>query len=197
MPEPISPERVRSLIGEADGAARRLYRRLGLQPADLDDLRQDLLLDLLRRLPAFDPSRGSIGAFTNVVLRNRSARIARERYRQLQLQGGPMFSLDAPIGDGDHTLGDALSEADGLTAWHGQDGDTEDRLLLRHDVANVIDALSADDGMLCASLATSPPAELVNGSGLSRSSLYRRIAVLRTELAMRGIAGRWDSSCPA
>ena len=51
-------------------APRRLPR------ADLDDLRQDLLVDLIRRLPAFDARRGSIGAFAGIVLRNQASRIA-------------------------------------------------------------------------------------------------------------------------
>ena len=35
---------------------------------DLDDLRQDLLLDVIARLRSFDPDRGSLGAFAGTVM---------------------------------------------------------------------------------------------------------------------------------
>lgn len=56
----LSPDDIETIIREADTAARRLRRRLQLQTCDREDLGQDLLVDLLRRLHAYDPSRGSI-----------------------------------------------------------------------------------------------------------------------------------------
>ena len=72
-----------------------------------------MLVDLIRRLPAFDPARGTLGAFANVVLRNHAARIAARVMRERRATGGALLSLDAPRPDGT-TLADTLSEADGL-----------------------------------------------------------------------------------
>ena len=72
----LSPDDIETIIREADAAAQRLRRKLCLPVCEREDLGQDLLVDLLRRLPAYDPSRGSIGAFANIVLRNQSSRIA-------------------------------------------------------------------------------------------------------------------------
>ena len=58
MYPPISPADLATLIDETDRAARRLHRKLALPAADLDDLRQDLLIDLICRLPGFDKRRG-------------------------------------------------------------------------------------------------------------------------------------------
>ena len=120
---PISPDDLATLIDEVAVAARRLHRKLVLPAADLDDLRQDLLVDLICRLPAYDPSRGSIGAFSNIVLRNQSSRIAIRHHRQRRMQGGTVLSLDAPVSGATEPLGCLLAEADGLAAWHGQDRD--------------------------------------------------------------------------
>ena len=79
---PISPDDLATLIDEAAIAARRLHRKLMLPAADLDDLRQDLLVGMICRLPGFDARRGSIGAFANIVLRNQSSRIAIRHHRQ-------------------------------------------------------------------------------------------------------------------
>lgn len=116
----ISPSDITILIDEADRAARRLRRKLALPAADLDDLRQDLLLDLICRLPGFNKRRGSIGAFAGLVLRNQSSRIAIRYHRQRRAQGGALLSLDAPIAGTRETVGDTLTEDDGLAALHGQ-----------------------------------------------------------------------------
>jgi hypothetical protein len=47
MRSTISPAVVQVLLHEADVAAHRLVRKLGLPRADLDDIRQDLLTDIL------------------------------------------------------------------------------------------------------------------------------------------------------
>src|SRR5574343_1429733 len=121
MLPPISPADLATLIDEAAIAARRLHRKLVLPAADLDDLRQDLLVDLICRLPGFDARRGSIGAFANIVLRNQSSRIAIRHHRQRRAQGGTVVSLGAPVSGATEPLGCVLAEADGLAAWYGQD----------------------------------------------------------------------------
>ena len=52
MHSSISRDDLQILLHEADIAARRLVRQLRLPRADLDDVRQDLLVDLIARLPA-------------------------------------------------------------------------------------------------------------------------------------------------
>ncbi|NJL50570.1 MAG: hypothetical protein HC909_02500, partial [Blastochloris sp.] len=114
---PDSPADLATLIDEADAAARRLHRKLVLPAADLADLRQDLLVDLICRLPGFDARRGSIGVFANIVLRNQSARIAIRHHRQRRAQGGKVLSLEVPLAGGREPVGDTLTEDDGLAAW--------------------------------------------------------------------------------
>jgi|GEM_PF-2341408 len=139
MHPPISRHQLACILAEADVASRRLHRRLCLPAADLDDLRQDLLIDLIRRLSAFDASRGSIGAFAGIVLRNQASRIALRHHRDRCSRGGALVSLDAPFGpDTTDTFGDTLSQSDGLAAWHGQGCDDLARTVLRHDLARVL-----------------------------------------------------------
>ena len=194
MPPPISPTDLTTLTFESDRAARRLCRKLALPAADIDDLRQDLLIDLICRLPGFDPHRGSIGAFAAIILRNQCARIAMRHHRQRRAQGGAVLSLDAPAAGGTEPLGHVLTEGDGLAAWHGQDCSVTDDAEARHDLARALADLPEDMLRLCSALGTCAAADLARREGISRSALYRRIARLRLELAMRGFAGRWDRS---
>lgn len=194
MHPPLSRADLATLLHEAHREARRLHRRLSLPPGDLDDLRQDLLVDLICRLPGYDARRGSVGAFANVVLRNQASRIAMRHHRQRRAQGGAVLSLDAPAAGSAEPLGCLLAETDGLAAWHGQDRCAAADAETRHDLARALADLPEDVRGLCAALGSCAVAELVGRDGISRSALYRRLARLRLDLAMRGLGGRWDAS---
>ena len=192
MHPPISRHHLACILDEADVAARRLYRRLCLPAADIDDLRQDLLIDLICRLPGFDARRGSIGAFANIVLHNQSSRIAIRHHRQRRAQCGTVLSLDAPVDGGTEPLGCMLAEAAGLAAWYGQDASEADHAALRHDLAHALGDLPDGARVLCIALGTCAIADIISRTGTSRSALYRHIALLRLDLAMRGFGARWD-----
>ncbi|MDP1669563.1 hypothetical protein [Phaeovulum sp.] len=193
MHPPISRHHLACILDEADVAARRLHRRLCQPAADLDDLRQDLLTDLICRLPAFEASRGSIGAFTGIVLRNQASRIALKHHRDRCFRGGSLVSLDAPRGPGaTDTLGETLSQSDGLASWHGQDCDDLARTDLRHDLARVLGQLAPAARLFCAALGQCPLRDLVARGIGSRSALYRRTSELRLDLTARGLGPAWD-----
>ncbi|SLN75459.1 sigma factor [Roseisalinus antarcticus] len=193
----ISPSDLATLIDEAERAARRLHRKLALPAADLDDLRQDLLIDLICRLPRFDKRRGTIGAFAGIVLRNRSSRIAIRHYRERRAQGGTMLSLNAPIAGSAEPLGCLLAETDGLAAWHGQDRDPETDLQTREAVQSALARLPEGDRRFCCALAhRSVTALAAEGFG-SRSALYRRLADLRHVLTAHGLGPAWDDLAAA
>jgi hypothetical protein len=100
MPNPLTLTDLDSLHRLADGAARRLRRRLRLPGHEQEDLRQDLLADLLARLPGFDPARGGLLAFASTCFRHRAARLA-DRHRR-DAAARARLSLDdrLPHGEG-------------------------------------------------------------------------------------------------
>jgi RNA polymerase sigma-70 factor (ECF subfamily) len=185
MQRPISEPDLVTIMAEADAAAARLRRRLGLPRADLDDLRQDLLLDLIRRLPAFDVRRGSIGAFAGIVLRNQASRIATRIARERRAAGGRMLSLDERGADG-ISIADRLGENDSLSAWHGHCVALEAVIDARIDLARALGALRARDRSLCAAVTQFPIRGLVGRGFGSRATLYRRLRNLRCVLAAHG-----------
>ncbi len=185
MHPPISRPDLVTLLDEADAAAARLWRRLRLPRADLDDLRQDLLLDLIRRLPAFDARRGSIGAFAGIVLRNQASRIAARIARERRATRGGLLSLDEPADDGS-TLGDRLGGADSLVAWLGHCGAADVTIAAGIDLARALGALPVRDLRFCAAIADCPIRGLVDRGLGSRATLYRRLRDLRCVLAAHG-----------
>jgi RNA polymerase sigma-70 factor (ECF subfamily) len=195
MDHPLAPDDLHTLLREADAAARRVHRKLRLPPADLDDLRQDLLVDLLARLPSFDRERGSLGAFAGVVLRHESARIAEKVARRRQQTAGGALSLDAPVGaHDDAVLSDTLCEADGLGAWLGQPADAFHEVERRLDVERAVAAVEPRQGALCAELTERSVDQLAAAGHGARTSLYRRVRELRMTLAAQGLRPAWDVS---
>ena len=197
MLPPISPDDLATLIDEAAAAARRLHRKLVLPAADLDDLRQDLLVDLICRLPGFDARRGSIGAFANIVLRNQSSRIAMRHHRQRRAQGGSLLSLEVPLAGAREPVGDTLTEDDGLAAWHGQSCCAAAVTELHHALQAAVARLPTEDRRFCAALAHRPVSALAAEGFGSRSALYRRLADLRHVLTAHGLGPAWDDLAAA
>lgn len=193
----LSPVDIETIIREADAAAQRLRRKLCLPLCEREDLGQDLLVDLLRRLPAYDPSRGSIGAFANIVLRNQSSRIAMRYHRQRRAQGGSLLSLEVPLAGTREPVGETLTEEDGLTAWHGQSCCAAAVTELHHALQAALARLPAEDRRFCAALAHRPVTALAAEGFGSRSALYRRLADLRHDLTAHGLGPAWDDLAAA
>ena len=64
------------LLQQAGLRASLLQTSFGFAADDWDDMRQDLALDCLRRLPNFDPARGDWRQFVHGVVRNHSCNLA-------------------------------------------------------------------------------------------------------------------------
>jgi hypothetical protein len=198
MQLPFSGDDLQILLGEADLAARCLTRQLRLPRAELDDVRQDLLVDLIARLPAYDPERGSLGAFAGVVLRNQATRIAGKVNRQRQLHGAVPVSLDELVPGSDGlTRGDLVAEEDGLPALLGQPVDAFAEIERRLDVERAMGRLGLADGRLCAELSRATADRLAARGRGTRSGLYRRVKNLRLALTAMGLQSAWDVSARA
>jgi len=193
----LSPDDLETIIREADAAAQRLRRKLSMPVCEREDLGQDLLVDLLRRLPAYDLSRGSIGAFANIVLRNQSSRIAMRHHRQRRAQGGSILSLAVPLAGAREPVGDTLTEDDGLAAWHGQTCCAATVTELHRALQTALARLPAEDRRFCAALAHRPVSALAAEGFGSRSALYRRLADLRHVLTAHGLGPAWDDLAAA
>ena len=188
MQSPISRADLQTLLHEADAAARRLIRKLRLSKDDLADVRQELLVDVIARLPAFDPKRGSLGAFAGIVMANRAARVAHKVKRARRLYGAVPTSLDETLPDSDGaTRGDLFSEGEGLSAYFGQPVDAFAEVERRLDVERGLGTLDPDDARLSAALSQSNIDELVDRGHAARSSLYRRVKNIRLALLAAGL----------
>ena len=193
MQTEFTADRVRTIIAAADTVARRLEWRLRLPRGEWEDLRQDLLDDFLRRLPSYDPERGSFDAFAQVVFTHRAARIARRIGTERRTLGS-VLSLDLPLDDDPRPLRERVGEDAGLWFSGEPSEATAER---RHDVGRALHLIAAPDRELCAGLAAHNAAALARAGFGSRSQLYRRVADLRCVLTAHGLGPAWDDLAAA
>lgn len=170
----------------ANAAATGLCRTLRLPTEDREDLRQDLLVDLLTRLPSFDPARGEFGAFARVCIRHAAGRLA-ARIRRERAERHPVGLDDLLPGGGGISLGETIAAGGGYSAWCGQSTDAIAALERRLDLERAASAIDPDDHLLCAALSEHTPHEFGEQKTMPRMRIYRRIREMRLRLLAAGI----------
>lgn len=183
-PPPLSPKTLNALHREADRYAMRIVGICRIAQHEREDLRQELLTELLRRLKHFDPGRGSLGAFATVCLAHQATRLTR---RILRGRLATPISLDAPIAGGNGlTLVDTLAEEDGYGALMGQVADAAAASDRRLDLDRALTSLPAAQLRHCLAMANEDRGAARDSVG-SRSTAFRRTREVRLNLLARGI----------
>lgn len=171
--------------------ARQLIGRAGLVDADRDDLEQDMAIDLLRRLPRFDPTRAKRETFIARVVEHRVATIIEGQKAGLRDYRRVAGSLDERHEGADGSIGDSAPVLDQDTyrretlAAANRD---EDLHALRQDLEKAIGDLPPDLRDLCARLLTSSVSEVSRETGVPRGTVYESIQKLRTRFERAGLA---------
>jgi len=159
------------IVTEAGRHARRLAHRLGLAGDHADDLRQELLLDLLERRARFDPERSPFTAFARMVMRHHAATLADRLVRELRRPLKPLV--------------EDLADLDEDTDDRPTDGVVDPMLATaveRLDLARTLDRLPEVLRAICAALEDHPTTDAAGTYPASRATFYRRLAELRLEL---------------
>lgn len=170
----------------ADAAARSLRRSLRLPAQDVEDLRQDLLVDLLARIHAYDSAKGEFGAFARVCIRHAAARLAAKIKRERAARHPANLDDLVPNSDG-LTVADTIAADQGYGAWCGQQTDAIAALERRLDLERASASIHPADYRLCSALSQNTPHELGAKGEIPRARVYRRIREMRLRLLAAGI----------
>ena len=163
-------------LQQATLRARLAIATAGFRYDEIDDLRQELLLDFLRRSPKFDPTRGEWGGFVRGVMRNQAAALIVRRHRRARHE----------ILAGD--LVDPDSEAGESAVFEGVCPQDVKALHLSIDVQRVLRRLPVRLQRLACLLAELPVSEVCIVTGKSRSRIYQMIRQLRDAFVQAGLA---------
>ena len=157
--------------------ARQLVGQAGFTASDREDIEQELILDLLRRLPKYDPKRAQRNTFIARVATLIEAQKAGIRdYRRCRC-----------------SLNDRFEDKDGRSVERAETFDQEDYLLrtgaqsrpsdelsaLSIDVTAVLEGLPPKLRNLCRRLKDETVTEISRGTCVPRGTIYESIKKLR------------------
>ena len=151
----------------------------------MEDARQDLLLDYLRRLPKFDSGRGDRDGFVRGVMRNHATVLATRRHRTARRE---ILADDLPR-KAARSEADPLEILDSLR-WH----EIEPALQMRIDIERVLSGLPYQLQRLARMLSELTVLEVCAQTGRSRSRVYQMIRQLRDAFVRAGYRPRRPSA---
>ena len=165
-----------------DRVARRLVYQKGLTRDDVPDIKQDMWLDLLERLPGYRPDLGHYRAFVSRVVKNKAASILESRAASKRGNGRPCRSLSEEFEDedGEETeFQETISVDDYLRRTRGTIRTEEERLDLAGDIRQLLDQLPAHHRVVCLLLIDRDVTDIANVVGVPRSTLRDAIKRLQ------------------
>ena len=177
--------------------ARRLVGSAGFVEADRHDLEQEMVIDLLRRLPRFDPTLAKRETFIARVVEHHVATIVESQKAGVRDYRCCAGSLDERRQDEEGATPDVPPVLDfeeyrrETVAGAGRD---EELRALRIDLTKVLADLPVDLRALCARLQTSTVSDVSRETGTPRGTVYEAIGKLRTRFARAGLAAYLEGS---
>lgn len=169
--------------------ARRLAGTHPFSRADTQDLEQELMLDLLRRLPRFDPRKASFETFVTRLIEHRSAGLLEAARAEKRGARVGHVSLDRPVGDTDDEeqalLRDVIADDAGL--WSSHPLPKSEQAELAADLRRGMRRLPPELAALAASLSVDSVTEVSRKSGRPRATVYDAIKSIRAAFEEQGL----------
>ena len=164
--------------------AKQLVGKAGFTEADRDDLEQEMIFDLLRRLPQFDPARAQRNTFIARVVEHCAATLV-ERVAAPCRGGGMTFvSFEERMAMGqdgsDINPGPDLPLASSVPH-------PASSINLAIDLNAAVDQLPEELRRFCEILGSDSPSDARRKAGMSRATFFRRLAEVRSRFQKAGL----------
>jgi RNA polymerase sigma-70 factor, ECF subfamily len=171
-----------TIIQSAQVQARRLFHANIFPDMEIEDIEQEFVLHVLRRIPNFDAARASFPTFIDRVIRNRAAALIETA--QTQKRGfGTKIILFSDLETSSETAAESLADrlGAGQDLWDRSDlvPETEDAAMLRHDLSRLLDNLPQNLWQCCHWLLEDSVGNVSRRSGLARGTIHSRVKTLR------------------
>ena len=158
-PNPIDPD-TQEIIKRK---AARLARKYVIPHSDREDAEQDLVVELLRRLPNFDPMQSDRAEFVRTIVKHAVADIVRFRLAAKRSRARPT-SLDSLSSD---------------SSVLGREDEELVRAGLAMDIQDLLQTLPAELQRVAELLQSESPTETARVLGVGRGTVYRRLREIR------------------
>jgi len=171
--------------------SRQLVGTAGFTRDDIEDIQQDLTLDLLERLPRFDPAKAKYNTFVARVIERKISKLIRHRKRQRRDYRRDACSLNAAINDdGGGTVEriKTISQDEHDLRAGKYARPAEERADLHMDIEAVLSDQPQELRQAGQMLMTMPIAEVAHKLSVPRSTFYEtHIAKLREVFEAKGL----------
>ncbi len=163
--------------------ARQLVGKAGFTESDRDDIEQELMLDVITRLPKFDANKATQKTFVARIIERKISKLIRHRTSEMRDYRREAFSLNASIEDGDGgsvERGDLVSQenVDPTVAVNSRTG--VDEMAFLHDMQSVLSGLPDHLRRLCEILKTGTVSDAAREMGVPRTTLNDHVRKLRS-----------------
>ena len=170
--------------------ARHLVGTAGFTESDRDDLEQEMMLDVIMRLPKFDARRGTPKTFVACIIARKISKLIRHRTTGLRDFRCEAFSIDKPAGNDDDAVpvrGDCVLEDINDPAGASQVPREVEASELAEATQRVISGLPRDLRRLCELLQRGTLADAARELGVPRSTLRYQLPRLRELFESAGL----------
>jgi len=170
--------------------AKQLVGRVGLTDSDREDLEQEMILDLLQRLPKYNPDRAQRNTFIARVVEHKIATIIEARKAGLRDYRLCNCSLNERLEDGEGGSVERIEiidQEDYLRLTAGLSRSTAELRDLSFDVRQAIEKLPPELRELCRRLGVDTVTELSRDTGVPRGTIYESLKKLRAILEVAGL----------
>jgi len=162
---------------------------------DLPDIEHDVVLELIRRMPKFDPAINRWAAFRAVVIYHALTDVIRKRTGpKSEWNHRADFTLDDPVpgsrSDSPVFYRDLVNSD--MTLVDGTEKDDSERLALIIDVRMIVSWLPEELRKICEYImreGCGSPVDIMKPFGISRKTAFRRFAEIRKVFVSHGISG--------
>jgi len=170
----------------------QLSRQPRFRAAEQPDLRQDLLVFVLRQAHRFDPSRASAQTFIARVVDSAFATMVRARRRLKRARGFEAASIENTVVGRNRTgqsirLSGAIQEKDLRRRYGGRTSEDPRRTDLALDVEAAMAGLSPEHRRVALGLCDAAPAAVARQLGISRRQVRNAIDAIREHFENAGL----------
>ncbi len=170
--------------------ARQLVGKAGYTQSDIADIEQDLIVDLLERLPRFDPAKATYNTFVGRVVERKISNLLRHRRMEIRDHRREAFSLN-DVNDGEEEApprNAAISQDDHRRRTGNHTRPETERIDMELDLAQVLADLPDDLRKTAEMLMTMPASQVARALGISRSTFYENhLPRLRAAFEAKGL----------
>lgn len=170
--------------------AVNLKEILGLSRSDIDDLRQDLTIHLIERMPLYDPEKSTPKGFIVMVLNNRIRTIIRLYRESMEALNLATLSLEEEFSDDESQpiqRFETIDEEETLMNAGLIRHRTLDHVEMKADVARFLEKLPKRLRDLCLLLQEKPIAQAARETGLSRQKIHDELVRMRLIAEQSGL----------